>query len=86
MVVRFNNQGMKSHKADASIGVEGDEDTPKGAISEADHIVEEAIKKNHLNDTSSEHTDVETAKDAPGFKSDLKLNPEAPQAAVKNSS
>jgi protein phosphatase PTC1 len=90
MVVRFNNQGMKSHKADASIGVEGDEDTPKGAMSEADHIVEEATKKLHGHDTKTEQLDQDTSTtastDAPGLKSDLKLNPEAVKAAVKNSS
>jgi len=45
MVVRFDNQAVKARKTDATIGVEGDEETLKGGISEADAIVEEVAKK-----------------------------------------
>jgi protein phosphatase PTC1 len=44
MVVRFDSKALKSKKAGHNIGVEGDEITRKGGISEADKIVEEARK------------------------------------------
>jgi protein phosphatase PTC1 len=83
MVVRFNNQAIKALRTDASIGVEGDKGTGKGGISEADAIVEEARK--HAQDPESikeeDEGDVNISKGE-----DIKLNPEAPKAAVKNQS
>ncbi|KAF2418465.1 PP2C-domain-containing protein [Tothia fuscella] len=44
MVVRFYNKGIKESKTQHSIGVEGDPETLKGAVSEADAIVS-SVKK-----------------------------------------
>lgn len=44
MVVRFHNQAVKELKAQHSIGVEGDPETGKGGMSEADAIVS-SVKK-----------------------------------------
>jgi len=44
MVIRFDNQALKARKRDSTIGVEGDLDTSKVGISEADAIVSEAKK------------------------------------------
>jgi protein phosphatase PTC1 len=44
MVVRFLNDAVKEHKIKHSIGVEGDSETLKGGLSEADAIVS-SVKK-----------------------------------------
>jgi protein phosphatase PTC1 len=44
MVIRFDNEALKARKRDSTIGVEGDVDTSKLGISEADAIVSEAKK------------------------------------------
>jgi protein phosphatase PTC1 len=51
MVVRFYNKAVKERKNEHSIGVEGDPETLKGGISEADAIVS-SVKK--LQDESGE--------------------------------
>jgi protein phosphatase PTC1 len=86
MVVRFDNGAIRQHKNNASIGVEGDEDTGKGGISEADALVEEA--KKHLDSGDVKETveeedeeDIQTR----GVE-DIKLDPEVPKAKVKNPS
>lgn len=100
MVVRFDAQAVKARKTDASIGVEGDEETKKGGISEADAIVEEQAKK--IGGASStdgvlEQKDVSFAEDKPmseeearerrgDNKTAVELNPDAPKAAMKKAS
>jgi len=90
MVVRFDNDDLQARQDDATIGVEGDEDTKIGGISEADAIVEEA--KKHLDGDGEKlkaamiKEDVEPSEDVHGLKSDIKLDPTAPKAAVKNPS
>jgi protein phosphatase PTC1 len=59
MVVRFDSKALKRNKAGHSIGVEGDEGTRKGGMSEADRIVEEARKE-------LEHSGVEEKGDKAG--------------------
>jgi protein phosphatase PTC1 len=90
MVVRFNNQALKARKTDASIGVEGDEDTAKGGISEADAIVEEARRHVEGKSETIAEEDSEEEKDEPenveGLKTDIALNPDAPKSAIKNQS
>jgi protein phosphatase PTC1 len=44
MIVRFDNKALKELKSAHSIGVEGDSETLKGGMSEADAIVS-SIKK-----------------------------------------
>jgi protein phosphatase PTC1 len=44
MVVRFLNKAVKERKIEHSIGVEGDSETMKGGMSEADAIVS-SVKK-----------------------------------------
>jgi protein phosphatase PTC1 len=44
MVVRYDNKALKELKNSHSIGVEGDPDTIKGSVSEADAIVS-SVKK-----------------------------------------
>jgi protein phosphatase PTC1 len=45
MVVRFDSNAIRARKDDSSIGVEGDQATAKGGVSEADAIVSEAKKR-----------------------------------------
>lgn len=45
MVVRFDSNAIRARKDDSSIGVEGDQATAKGGVSEADAIVIEAKKR-----------------------------------------
>jgi protein phosphatase PTC1 len=42
MVVRFDNKALRQRKFDAAMGVEGDQATTKGGITEADAIVAQA--------------------------------------------
>jgi protein phosphatase PTC1 len=89
MVVRFDNQALKARKTDASIGVAGDEETAKGGLSEADAIVEEARRHAEGKSetiTEDDEEDKDNKPDAENSKPDIKLNPEAPKAAVKNPS
>jgi len=95
MVVRFDNDAIQARQDDATIGVEGDEDTKIGGISEADAIVEEARKhqegdgsiKSKTSTIKEDQEPVEAdTKDVSGLKSDLKLDPDAAKAAVKNPS
>jgi protein phosphatase PTC1 len=44
MVVRFDNKALRQRKLDAAMGVEGDQSTVKGGITEADAIVAQARK------------------------------------------
>jgi len=44
MVVRYDNKALRELKTSHSIGVEGDSETLKGAVSEADAIVS-SVKK-----------------------------------------
>jgi protein phosphatase PTC1 len=45
MVVRFDSNAIRARKDDSGIGVEGDQATAKGGVSEADAIVIEANKR-----------------------------------------
>jgi protein phosphatase PTC1 len=45
MVVRFDSNAIRARKDDSSIGVEGDQATVKGGVSEADAIVHESKKR-----------------------------------------
>ncbi|KAI4934551.1 hypothetical protein J4E85_002409 [Alternaria conjuncta] len=44
MVVRFDNKALRQRKNDAAMGVDGDQSTMKGGITEADAIVAQAKK------------------------------------------
>lgn len=59
MMVRFDNKALKARKRDSTIGVEGDHDTAKVGISEADAIVSEA--KKHLDGGEAGEEAVPTA-------------------------
>jgi hypothetical protein len=88
MVVRFDNGAIRQHKNSASIGVEGDEDTGKGGLSEVDALVEEA--KKHLGSEGVKETvEEEDEEEAPVQTSTaekIKLDSEVPKAKVKNPS
>jgi protein phosphatase PTC1 len=62
MVVRFDGKALKSKKVGHSIGVEGDEKTKKGGMSEADKLVEKARKsldEEHEKEHSEEDDEAE---------------------------
>ncbi|KAF2670305.1 PP2C-domain-containing protein [Microthyrium microscopicum] len=92
MVVRFDNKAVKTLKEGSSIGVEGDNITAKGGISEADAIVSEAKKLQEedgaaatdFNTTATPETIQEEAEDTKAPP--LELNPAALKAAKKTDS
>ncbi len=45
MIVRFDNKALKQRKTESTIGVDGDPESVRGGISEADAIVSEAKKR-----------------------------------------
>lgn len=91
MVVRFDNKALKALKEGSSIGVEGDNNTVKGGISEADAIVSEAKKHQTEGGSSTENASGTTPEAIPEENEDVKdkpieLNAEAVKAAQKHSS
>lgn len=83
MVVRFYNKAVKERKTEHSIGVEGDPETLKGGISEADAIVS-SVKK--LQEETGETIHDKVAKDTIAEESEPgpELNAEALEAAKKS--
>ncbi len=91
MVVRFDNKALRQRKNEAAMGVEGDQATLKGGVTEADAIVAQAkksigepeqsvestAKEIIMEDAEGEHTQEQNAK-VP------ELNLEAAKAAQKN--
>jgi protein phosphatase PTC1 len=82
MVVRFLNKAVKERKIEHSIGVEGDSETLKGGMSEADAIVSSVkkLQEEHgetIHDKINAHRIVEEEEQEPGPE----LNADAVEAA-----
>jgi protein phosphatase PTC1 len=84
MVVRFDNKALRQRKNDAAMGVDGDQATMKGGITEAESIVAQARKSIGEPEQSVESAAkmiiMEEAEAEPGPE----LNIDAAKAAQKN--
>lgn len=84
MVVRFDNKALRQRKNEAAMGVDGDQATIKGGITEADAIVAQAQKTigepEQSIETATKEIMMEEAQKEPGPE----LNIEAAKAAQKN--
>jgi protein phosphatase PTC1 len=95
MVVRFDSSAVKARKDDSSVGVEGDQDTAKGGVSEADAIVSEAKKREaddaQPTETERASTTPETIPEESEMEAEqkdvepTKSDPDAPMSAAENS-
>lgn len=94
MVVRYDNKALKELKNSHSIGVEGDPDTIKGSVSEADAIVSSVKKlQDETGEAGIDKIGANTAnqmiveeEEAPGSVAEPgpELNTEAVEMAKKN--
>jgi protein phosphatase PTC1 len=88
MVVRFDNKALRQRKNDAAMGVDGDQATMKGGITEAEAIVAQAKKSIGEPETSVEHAAqeiiMEEAEAEPGPELKPELNIDAAKAARKH--
>jgi protein phosphatase PTC1 len=84
MVVRFDNKALRQRKNDAAMGVEGDQATMKGGITEADAIVAQAKKSIGEADTSVEHAAQEIIMEEAEAEPGPELNIDAAKAARKH--
>ncbi|KAF2851762.1 protein phosphatase-like protein 2C [Plenodomus tracheiphilus IPT5] len=84
MVVRFDNKALRQRKNEAAMGVDGDQATIKGGITEADAIVAQAQKTigepEQSVETATKQIIMEEAHKEPGPE----LNIDAAKAAQKN--
>jgi len=86
MVVRFDNKALRQRKNEAAMGVEGDQATVKGGITEADAIVKKAQKTMGEPEASVEGASKELVMEAAHAEPGPELNLEAAKAAQKNNS
>ena len=91
MVVRFDNKALRQRKNEAAMGVEGDQATLKGGITEADALVAQAKKSIGEPEQSVENAAkeiiMEEAEAEPGPEVNVKvpeLNLDAAKGAQKN--
>jgi protein phosphatase PTC1 len=84
MVVRFDNKALRQRKNDAAMGVDGDQATMKGGITEAESIVAQARKSigepEQSVESAAKSIIMEEAEAEPGPE----LNIDAAKAAQKN--
>lgn len=84
MVVRFDNKALRQRKNEAAMGVDGDQTTLKGGITEADAIVAQAKKTIGEPEQSVETTTKEIVMEEAAAEPGPELNIEAAKAAQKN--
>lgn len=84
MVVRFDTHAVKTLKEESSIGVEGDVNTGTGGMTEAEAIVADATKNPTTTGTSNSNPDTIAEESLDKQEPEIKLNPEAVEAAKKN--
>jgi protein phosphatase PTC1 len=84
MVVRFDNRALRQRKNEATMGVEGDQATLKGGVTEADAIVAHAKKTIGEPEQSVESTTKEVIMEENEAEPGPELNIEAAKAAQKN--
>ncbi|KAL7778095.1 hypothetical protein CFE70_004770 [Pyrenophora teres f. teres 0-1] len=84
MVVRFDNKAIRQRKNDAMMGVDGDQATMKGGITEADAIVAQARKTIGEPETSVENAAKEIIMEEAEAEPGPELNIDAAKAARKH--
>ncbi|KAF1836296.1 protein phosphatase-like protein 2C [Decorospora gaudefroyi] len=84
MVVRFDNKALRQRKNEATIGVDGDQATMKGGITEAEAIVAQARKSIGEPEDSMENAAKEIIMEEAEAEPGPELNLDAAKAARKN--
>jgi protein phosphatase PTC1 len=84
MVVRFDNRALRQRKNEAAMGVDGDQATLKGGVTEADAIVAHAKKSVGEPEQSVESATKEIIMEENEAEPGPELNIEAAKAAQKN--
>lgn len=84
MVVRFDNKALRQRKNDAAMGVDGDQATMKGGITEAESIVAQARKSIGEPEQSVESAAKEIIMEEAEAEPGPELNIDAAKAAQKN--
>jgi protein phosphatase PTC1 len=84
MVVRFDNKALRQRKNEAGMGVEGDQATLKGGVTEAEAIVAQARKSIGDSEQSAEGATKEIIMEESEAEPGPELNMEAAKAAQKN--
>lgn len=84
MVVRFDNKALRQRKNEAAIGVEGDQATVKGGVTEAEALVAQAKKSIGEPEVSVESAAKEIIMEEADAEPGPELNIEAAKAAQKN--
>jgi protein phosphatase PTC1 len=84
MVVRFDNRALRQRKNDAAMGVEGDQATMRGGITEAEAIVAQAQKSIGEPETSVESVTREIIMEEAEAEPGPELNIDAAKAARKH--
>jgi protein phosphatase PTC1 len=84
MVVRFDNRALRQRKNEASMGVEGDQATVKGGVTEAEAIVAQAKKTIGEPEQSTERAAKQIIMEEAEAEPGPELNLEAAKAAQKN--
>jgi len=84
MVVRFDNKALRQRKNEAGMGVEGDQATLKGGVTEAEAIVAQARKSIGEPEQSVESAAQEIIMEEAEAEPGPELNIEAAKAAQKN--
>lgn len=83
MVVRFDNKALRQRKNEATMGVDGDQATLKGGVTEAEAIVAQA-RKSISEDQSVESAAKEVIMEETEGEPGPELNLDAAKAAQKN--
>jgi protein phosphatase PTC1 len=84
MVVRFDNRALRQRKNEAAMGVEGDQATVNGGVTEADAIVAQAQKTIGEPELSTEKAVKQIIMEEAEAEPAPELNVEAAKAAQKN--
>jgi protein phosphatase PTC1 len=84
MVVRFDNKALRQRKNEAAMGVDGDQASVKGGVTEAEAIVAHAKKTIGEPDQSLESAAKEVIMEEAESEPGPELNIEAAKAAQKN--
>lgn len=84
MVVRFDNKALRQRKNEAAMGVDGDQATVKGGITEAEAIVAQARKSIGEPEQSVESATKEIIMEEAEAEPGPELNIDAAKAAQKN--
>lgn len=84
MVVRFDNKALRQRKNEAAMGVDGDQATIKGGVSESEAIVAQARKSISESEHSAEKAGAEIIMEEAEAEPGPELSIDAAKAAQKN--